>query len=252
MVRLVNQAVAVTEQTNKALSEIRPGVQKSVQLSREVATSSLEQRNGAEQVNNALQLLNNVSQANASSSDRLAQEADGLSELSRGLKEVVSYFKVGKTQAKGAVTGAVRSFGAGTEAHDVSRPSAPVSAGKVKTPTEGGALHSASVSSKGVSSSGSTGAARFAAGSVKAGGATVRTQHAAAPSAGVGGRLKAAAPAKPAVGQEISRPQLSGETSAKMEPLRQQDEVARPSKKGGVVLDMSMGGTANDSDYESF
>ena len=248
VVRLVNQAVAVTEQTNKALSEIRPGVQKSVQLSREVATSSLEQRNGAEQVNNALQLLNNVSQANASSSDRLAQEADGLSELSRGLKEVVSYFKVGKTQAKGAVTGAARSFGEGTEAHGASRPSAPVSAGKVKTPTEGGALHSASVSPKGVSSSGSVGAARIAAGSVK----PVSVPRAAAPSAGVGGRLKAAAPAKPAVGQEISRPQLSGETSAKMEPPRQQDEVARPSKKGGVVLDMSMGGTANDSDYESF
>ena len=248
VVRLVNQAVAVTEQTNKALSEIRPGVQKSVQLSREVATSSLEQRNGAEQVNNALQLLNNVSQANASSSDRLAQEADGLSELSRGLKEVVSYFKVGKTQAKGAVTGAARSFGEGTEAHGASRPSAPVSAGKVKTPTEGGALHSASVSPKGVSSSGSVGAARIAAGSVK----PVSVPRAAAPSAGVGGRLKAAAPAKPAVGQEISRPQLSGETSAKMEPPRQQEEVARPSKKGGVVLDMSMGGTANDSDYESF
>ena len=260
VVRLVNQAVAVTEQTNKALSEIRPGVQKSVQLSREVATSSLEQRNGAEQVNNALQLLNNVSQANASSSDRLAQEADGLSELSRGLKEVVSYFKVGKTQAKDAVTGAARSFGAGTEAHGVSRQSAPVSAGKVKTPTEGVALHSASVSPKGVSSSGSTGAARVAAGSVKAGGATVRTQPAAAPSAGVGGRLKVAAPAKPAVGnapkgafeQEVPLAQPSGEAAAKVEPLRQQDEVARPSKKGGVVLDMSMGGTANDSDYESF
>lgn len=94
VIALVSTAVSATEETNKALDIIRPGIENSVQLSRDVATASAEQRNGTEQVNNALQLLNNVAQQNASASDRLANDASRLAQLSQGLQEVVSYFKV--------------------------------------------------------------------------------------------------------------------------------------------------------------
>ena len=72
VVGLVNAAVQAAIMIEKALAEVAPRVERSVQLSREVAVASVEQRNGAEQVNQSIQLLSDVSQENAVSSDRMA------------------------------------------------------------------------------------------------------------------------------------------------------------------------------------
>lgn len=98
VIALVSTAVQATEEANKALEVIRPSIETSVQLSRDVATANAEQRNVTEQVNSALQLLNNVAQQNATASDSLANDAARLTKLSQDLQETVSYFKVAEKQ----------------------------------------------------------------------------------------------------------------------------------------------------------
>lgn len=99
VVNLVNSAVQASALIEKALEGVAPRVERSVQLSREVAVASVEQRNGAEQVNQSIQLLSDVSQENAVSSDRMATSAENLANLAEELQKAVSYFQIeGKTQ----------------------------------------------------------------------------------------------------------------------------------------------------------
>lgn len=93
VVGLVNAAVQASALIEQALAEVAPRVEKSVQLSREVAVASVEQRNGAEQVNQSVQLLSDVSQENAVSSDRMATSAQSLMILAEDLKKAFSYFQ---------------------------------------------------------------------------------------------------------------------------------------------------------------
>lgn len=261
--QLVNQAVTVTEQVNRSLSEIRPGVEKSVQLSREVATSSMEQRNGAEQVNNALQLLNNVSQANASSSDKLAQDADRLSTLSHELNEVVSYFKVDKTRSKHEIP-EVKT----TIAPSVT--SAQPNPATIKSSEPLGVKQAQPISTPPRSKSTITAASITHNPSVAV--PPKLKQAPAAPSvkpkvSGVTAAVKPAVSApkeeiKPVKGSSraVAAPQASAAPTnppkpadaPKANPAAPKVEMAKPSSKGGVILDMSMDSTASDSDYESF
>lgn len=283
VVGLVNQAVKVTEQANKSLSEIRPGVEKSVQLSQEVATSSMEQRNGAEQVNNALQLLNNVSQANASASDKLAQEADKLSGLSHELQEVISYFRVEQRQGEKAVVQQSKPS-LSTESKDwkasVSKPN--VAVGSKSVPSVKAARPASSVGATdrkvpSVAAAAGSKAVKPASGGLKPTGSSplqVKPKATAAKPkvepkrTSVSTPSSAAmkpAPAAPTTTTTVPAPAASGSAEAKpaqsvtagagvSKPIAAQPKVeeAKPSKKGGVIIDMSMGGTASDSDYESF
>lgn len=279
VVGLVNQAVKVTEQANKSLSEIRPGVEKSVQLSQEVATSSMEQRNGAEQVNNALQLLNNVSQANASASDKLAQEADKLSGLSHELQEVISYFRVEQGQGGTAVVQRSKPS-VSTESKDwkasVSKPN--VALGSKSVPSVKAARPASSVGATdrkvpSVAAAAGSKAVKPASGGLKPTGSS--TLQAKPKAAVVKPKVEpkrtsvstpSSAAMKPAPAAPVTpAPAASGSVEAKptqsataggdaTQPITAQPKVeeAKPSKKGGVIIDMSMGGTASDSDYESF
>lgn len=94
VVDLVEGAVKATKLTQTALDDITPKVETSASLSREVSVASLEQRTGSEQVNKAIQLLNGVSQENAASSDKLSAGAMQLADLAQHLREAVSYFQV--------------------------------------------------------------------------------------------------------------------------------------------------------------
>lgn len=269
--QLVSQAVSVTEQVNRSLSEIRPGVEKSVQLSREVATSSMEQRNGAEQVNNALQLLNNVSQANASSSDKLAQDADKLSTLSHELNEVVSYFKVDKSQQRGIASNAKAVSTASSVSPAAPHTSSAKGAGVARKPqtavvssrsndtkpATNPSVKSASLPTQKNSVSAQPKARpTSAAPTVKPATPSVATASkpaAATPKvetrpAAETARVASATPKPPAAAPSASKPI----DTPKATPTPPKGEAAKPSGRGGVIIDMSMDGTASDSDYESF
>ncbi len=91
---LTEEGVRFAEEASKRLESIVPEIQKTAQLVQEITSASLEQSQGAEQVNNAIQQLNSVTQQNASTSEQMASSAEELSSQAKQLNEVVGFFKI--------------------------------------------------------------------------------------------------------------------------------------------------------------
>jgi methyl-accepting chemotaxis protein len=82
----------LTEQAVIKLNIIVPEIEKTAKLVQEISASSLEQSNGAEQINGTIQASNQVSQQNAASSEELAASAKEMAEWAQQLKELITYF----------------------------------------------------------------------------------------------------------------------------------------------------------------
>jgi methyl-accepting chemotaxis protein len=90
---MANESNKLTSDASTLMSSIIHEVQRTSQLVQEIATASLEQYNGAMQVNNAIQELNTITQHNAASSEEMVANATDLAENSSALMEMVKYFK---------------------------------------------------------------------------------------------------------------------------------------------------------------
>ncbi|MGE0078932.1 MAG: methyl-accepting chemotaxis protein [Bacteroidales bacterium] len=91
---LSKTSLKVTEESSSYMSALSPEIQKTTQLAREIAAASLEQLNGADQVNNAIQQLNQVVQGNAAASEEMATSSEELASQAEQLKQVIKFFKV--------------------------------------------------------------------------------------------------------------------------------------------------------------
>jgi methyl-accepting chemotaxis protein len=85
--KLVNQAGATME-------EVVQSVQRVSEIVREIAEASAEQRNGIEQVNQAISQMDNVTQQNASLVEEAAAAAGAMQEQAANLSAMVSVFKL--------------------------------------------------------------------------------------------------------------------------------------------------------------
>lgn len=94
---LSKNGVDISEKAGSKLSEIVPEIEKTAQLVQEIASASIEQNSGANQVNNALQQLNNVTQQNAAASEELATSSEELASQAEQLKEIILYFNTGNS-----------------------------------------------------------------------------------------------------------------------------------------------------------
>ncbi len=94
IVELASTSVELAEGAGELMGKLVPEIQKTVQMVREIAASSLEQRGGADQINNAIQQLNQVVQQNAAASEEMATSAEELSSQAAQLKDIIGYFKV--------------------------------------------------------------------------------------------------------------------------------------------------------------
>jgi methyl-accepting chemotaxis protein len=93
---LSRNSLRVTEESKQMLDALLPEIQRTSVLIKEIASGSLEQNAGADQINSALQQLNLVTQQNAASSEELATSAEELSSQADSLKQTVSFFKIEK------------------------------------------------------------------------------------------------------------------------------------------------------------
>ena len=94
IVGLVNTGLKVSTEAGDKARLLVPDIEKTTQLIKEISAASLEQKTGAEQINQAMQQLNMITQENASSSDLLTQSSNELAQLANNLKEIVSVFKL--------------------------------------------------------------------------------------------------------------------------------------------------------------
>lgn len=85
----------VADKSLHLLGNVVPGIENTSKLVQEITASSLEQSNGADQVNNAMQQFNQIIQQNAAASEEVASGAEELSSQAESLKESISFFKVG-------------------------------------------------------------------------------------------------------------------------------------------------------------
>jgi len=102
IVMLTEKSLSLSENTSKLVELSLPEIQKTKTLVAEIASASIEQNNGTNQINNAIQTLNQITQQNAASSEEMATNAEELSNKAIELKEVVSFFNT-SSETQGTV-----------------------------------------------------------------------------------------------------------------------------------------------------
>lgn len=90
---LSKESVSNTESSVELIREIIPEVKKTSVLIQEITAGSIEQNNGAEQINQALQQLNSVTQENAANADVLVTSSERMKTEAEKLKERIGFFK---------------------------------------------------------------------------------------------------------------------------------------------------------------
>jgi methyl-accepting chemotaxis protein len=95
-----DEIIASAQRTVKAVEEatihltgVAPAINETVKIVKEIATASLEQNEGAGQINNAIQQVNHVAQVNASASEDIATNAEELSGQAELLLDMVKVFQ---------------------------------------------------------------------------------------------------------------------------------------------------------------
>lgn len=91
---LTKSSVIIAEKTEKLFINLVPTIKNTATLVQEISASSVEQNNGANQVNIAIQQLNKVAQQNAAASEELASSSEEMTSQAEQLQDIVSFFKV--------------------------------------------------------------------------------------------------------------------------------------------------------------
>lgn len=87
-------SVKIADESGALLEKIVPDIQKTAILVQEIASASLEQNSGANQVNNAIMQLNAVTQKNAAASEEMSSSAEELASQAEQLSELISFYKI--------------------------------------------------------------------------------------------------------------------------------------------------------------
>jgi methyl-accepting chemotaxis protein len=95
IVGLAQNSLELTQSAGEVMLETMPQIANTTRLVQEISAASIEQNNGAGQVNSAIQQLNNVTQQNAAASEELATSAEELSSQAEQLKDLVGFFNTG-------------------------------------------------------------------------------------------------------------------------------------------------------------
>ena len=97
IVGLAQQSHQMTESAGSKMQDTLPEVKNTANLVQEISASSLEQNNGANQVNTSIQQMNTVTQQNAAASEELATSSEELMEQAQQLKDMIAFFKINGT-----------------------------------------------------------------------------------------------------------------------------------------------------------
>ena len=94
--KLTQSSVEIAEVAGNMLEKLIPDTKQTANLIQEISAASIEQHQGAEEVNRAIQQMDQVIQQNALSAERLADTANNLSSQSNDLLETIGFFKTEK------------------------------------------------------------------------------------------------------------------------------------------------------------
>lgn len=92
IIKLAKSNLELADSAGKNMADMVPQVKKTTELVQEIASASMEQNNGANQVNISTQQLNTITQKNAAASEELATNSEELATQSVKLKELIAFF----------------------------------------------------------------------------------------------------------------------------------------------------------------
>jgi methyl-accepting chemotaxis protein len=90
----VKTGSVLVEEAGKTMGEVVHAVKRVSDLMEEIATASLEQHTGIEQVNTAVSQMDGVTQQNAALVEEASAAAQSMAAQSSALRETVSMFKL--------------------------------------------------------------------------------------------------------------------------------------------------------------
>jgi methyl-accepting chemotaxis protein len=96
---LARNSVRIADESGNLLQRIVPDIQKTAVLVQEIAAASLEQNEGANQVNNAIIQLNAVTQKNAAAAEEMSSSAEELASQAEQLKEIIAFYKTNNDES---------------------------------------------------------------------------------------------------------------------------------------------------------
>jgi len=91
---LIHDSAQVIEDAGKLMLDVAPEVSKTANMVKSISEASLEQKLGADQINDAIQQLNEVTQQNAAASEEIATSAEELSAQADRLLDTQAFFKL--------------------------------------------------------------------------------------------------------------------------------------------------------------
>jgi len=94
IVGIVANSIKANEDAGQLLVNTLPNIEKTASLIQEITAASLEQSNGANQVNSAIQQVNSVTQQNAAAAEELAASSEEMASQAEQLTELISFFKI--------------------------------------------------------------------------------------------------------------------------------------------------------------
>ncbi|MDI3527557.1 MAG: methyl-accepting chemotaxis protein, partial [Tenuifilum sp.] len=92
--QFASSSVATAEQVGKEFETILPLIEKTAQLIKDIASTSLDQNSGATMVGDSIKQLNELTLHNASLAEEIASSAEELSSQAQQLFEMVENFKL--------------------------------------------------------------------------------------------------------------------------------------------------------------
>lgn len=90
---MAHESQQLTDQAVTLMNSLRPEIEKTSNLVKEISVSSVEQLNGADQINNAIQELNQSTQNTASAAEALASSSEEVKVQSDNLSKSINFFR---------------------------------------------------------------------------------------------------------------------------------------------------------------
>ena len=98
---ITTQGVDIVKNVVSELNDITPDIEITANILSEISMSSMEQRVGADQINQSINTINTSSQQNAEASEKLVNNAENIANLSKQLNEIVSFFQYENEMLRG-------------------------------------------------------------------------------------------------------------------------------------------------------
>lgn len=94
IVKFIKEGVQTSNEAGELLKSITPEIDRVVKLIQDITAATIEQSDGANQINHSIQNLNNITQANATTSEEIAANATMLLDQTEQLKINIEQFRI--------------------------------------------------------------------------------------------------------------------------------------------------------------